>query len=76
MLRYASDYDSLVSGFHWQIPERYNIGVDVCDRWAEADPERPAILDVAADGQVTVFSYRDLREASNRLAKARPDRQQ
>jgi acetyl-CoA synthetase len=70
MLRSASDYETLVSGFRWKIPERYNIGVDVCDRWAEADPDRPAILDVAPDGQVTVFSYRDLREASNRLASA------
>ena len=56
MLRPASDYETLVSGFRWRIPERYNIGVDVCDRWAEADPDRPAILDVAADGQVTVCS--------------------
>jgi acetyl-CoA synthetase len=70
MLRSATDYATLVSSFHWKVPERYNIGVDVCDRWAEADPDRPAILDVAADGQLTVFPYRDLREASNRLAHA------
>jgi acetyl-CoA synthetase len=70
MLCSASDYDALVSGFHWRIPERYNIGADVCDRWAEVDPDRPAILDVAADGQVTAFSFHDLRDASNRLANA------
>src|SRR3712207_7436893 len=35
MLNPAPDYDTLVRQFRWQIPERYNIGVDVCDRWAD-----------------------------------------
>ena len=46
MLPPAPDYDSLVAAFRWRIPERYNIGVDVCDRWAAAEPERPAILEI------------------------------
>jgi acetyl-CoA synthetase len=70
MLNPAPDYDTLVRQFRWRIPERYNIGVDVCDRWAAADPGRPAILDVGADGQVTAFTYGALRETSNRLANA------
>ena len=32
--------------FRWPFRERYNIGVDVCDRWAASEPERPAILEV------------------------------
>jgi len=70
MLKPASDYDSLIAQFRWQIPARYNIGIDVCDRWAAVAPDRPAILDVAADRQVTVLTYGALREASNRLAQA------
>jgi acetyl-CoA synthetase len=68
MLPDIRDYDRLVAAFRWAIPERYNIGVDVCDRWAAAEPERPAILDVAAGGQVSVTTYGRLRECSNRLA--------
>ncbi len=70
MLEPAPDYDSLVARFRWIIPERYNIGVDVSDRWAAREPERPAILDVAADAGMTVLTYGALREASNRLANA------
>ncbi|KMO29978.1 AMP-dependent synthetase [Methylobacterium variabile] len=65
-----TSYDSLVSGFRWRIPERYNIAVDVCDRWAAADPDRTAILDVGASGRVEAWSFASLREASNRFANA------
>src|SRR5829696_2267663 len=74
MLAPASDYDSLVAAFRWRIPARYNIGVDVCDRWAAAEPERPAILDVAADGHVSTLTYGELRDRSNRLANALRER--
>jgi len=68
MLDPAPSYDDLVARFRWRIPERYNIGVDVCDRWAAVDPARPAILDVSADGRVTAFSFGEMRDLSNRLA--------
>ena len=68
MLAPAPDYDTLVSQFRWTIPARYNIGVDVCDRWAAVEPGRPAIIDVGPDGRVTPFTYGEMRDASNRLA--------
>src|SRR6516165_6565652 len=64
----ARDYDALYRSFRWQVPARYNIGVDVCDRWAAAEPGRTAIFDVRADGAVEEVGYGALREASNRLA--------
>jgi acetyl-CoA synthetase len=64
----ARDYDALYRSFRWQVPARYNIGADVCDRWAAAEPGRIAILDVRLDGAVAEVSYGALREASNRLA--------
>src|SRR2546430_4368690 len=66
----ARDYGALYRSFRWQIPARYNIGVDVCDRWAEIDPARTAIFNLGADGAVEQVSYGALREASNRLANA------
>ena len=62
------DYDTLYRAFRWQVPERYNIGVAVCDRWAERDPRRLAILHVRPDGRADEVSYGWLRETSNRLA--------
>jgi acetyl-CoA synthetase len=70
MLEQAADYDRLFAAFRWRIPERYNIGADVCDRWARSEPNRVAIMDVAADGRVANLTYGELRDRSNRLANA------
>src|SRR6185312_5583131 len=68
MLPAASTYDELTRKFRWQIPPRYNIGVDVCDKWAARDPSRLAILDVRADGREQRITFGALRDMSNRLA--------
>jgi len=68
MLGPASDFDTLTRQFRWAVPARYNIGVDVCDRWAAADPHRPAILHVQADGRIDEIGYGWLRDTANRLA--------
>jgi acetyl-CoA synthetase len=64
----ARDYEALYRSFRWRLPAHYNIGVDVCDRWAEIEPGRTAIFDVGADGAVEEIDYAALREQSNRLA--------
>src|SRR5258708_11258774 len=66
----AREYGALYRSFRWQIPAFYNIGVDVCDRWAGIDPTRTAIFNLRADGTVEEVSYGALRDASNRLANA------
>ncbi|HZL39083.1 MAG TPA: acyl-CoA synthetase [Pseudolabrys sp.] len=64
----SRDYDANYHQFRWQVPARYNIGVDVCDRWADAEPSRLAILHVRPDGSEDAITYGWLRETSNRLA--------
>ena len=68
MLPLIRDYDELRRQFRWQIPERYNIGVDVCDRWAAADPQRTAIIHVHSDGRQDEISFGWLKDTSDRLA--------
>src|SRR5665811_1577252 len=63
-----NNYDDIYRQFRWQVPARYNIGVDVCDRWAQAEPNRLAILHVRPDGGEDAITYGWLRETSNRLA--------
>ena len=65
-----TDHEALRAAFRWRIPERYNIAVDVCDRWAAVVPERPAILEVSGDWRVEAVSFGWFREHSNRLAHA------
>lgn len=69
MLPDADDYPSLLERFAWRIPERYNIGVDVCDRWADGSG-RLALIDEREDGSVTHYTFDDLKAASNRLANS------
>lgn len=61
-------YDRLVAAFRWDLPARLNMATQVCDLWADRDPERVAIIDLSA-GREEV-SYRALRAMSERLALA------
>jgi acetyl-CoA synthetase len=67
MLPSARDYDTVYRQFRWNIPARYNIGVDCCDKWAAQEPERLAILNIR-DGRQDNVTFGWLRETSNRLA--------
>jgi acetyl-CoA synthetase len=68
MLPDASTYEELCARFRWEIPQRYNIGVDICDRWADKDPSRIALEYVTQSGATARYSFGDLKGLSNRLA--------
>lgn len=67
MLTKSPLYDSLVTGFVWDIPMTYNIGVDVCDKWAETDPNRTAIIDLTEASRRDI-SFAELKKLSDNLA--------
>lgn len=74
MLVRGESYDEVRRAFAWAIPARYNIGVDVCDKWAAADPARLALIHKRRAGQpgpeVIRYTFADLARLSNRLANA------
>ncbi len=70
MLEKKETYDSTYEHFEWQIPGRYNIGVDICDKWADCDPERIALIDVGPNGKREKVSFGRLKIKSNQLANA------
>jgi acetyl-CoA synthetase len=70
MLVPARTYEETRAAFRWQIPVRYNIGADVCDRHAAARPDATALIFENEDGRVERFSFRDLRRLTNRFANA------
>ena len=67
MLPEIRDYASLYKAFAWQIPARFNIASVCCDRWAQTQPDKPAIIDMRADGMETV-TFGQLRARANRFA--------
>ena len=68
MLTPGPDIASLRKGFTWDIPERYNIGVDICDKHAARNPDRCAIIDVDVDGKAREVSFGDLSAQAARLS--------
>ena len=67
MLEPAASYEEACARFRWRVPERYNIGVDICDRHAESGAGT-ALIYVQQDGKVREVSFTELKRASNRLA--------
>ena len=60
-------YAEIYGQFSWNIPGYYNIGVDVCDKWAN-EKSRLALIYLAPDGKAQRYTYQDLKIRSNQLA--------
>ncbi len=67
MLDASQTYEQSLKTFQWKFPEPYNMGWDVCDKWADVEPERTAIIDLTSDERHDV-SFAELKSKSNRLA--------
>lgn len=50
------------------IPEHFNFAYDVMDQWAEEKPEKLALLWTNDEGECIRFSFKDLKEQSDRAA--------
>ena len=61
-------YEQLIDAFEHDVPDQFNLVTYLCDRWAEADPNRVAVHALGADGTETRYTYGDLRRDANRLA--------
>ncbi len=65
----AKTYDEIYNNFRWQISERYNMGVEICDRHAD-DPSRVALIYVDIDGSVKEYTFQQIKRYSNQLGNA------
>src|SRR6202034_4232157 len=60
-------YDQYYASFRWNIPARYNIAADVCDRHA-GDPGRVALIGEDSDGKAWKITFREVQRKANQLA--------
>ncbi|HMK37566.1 MAG TPA: acyl-CoA synthetase [Desulfomonilaceae bacterium] len=67
MLKPGKTYEQVYEAFRWEVPEFYNIGVDVCDKWAHEE-HRVALIYEKQRGQVETYSFSQLKKLSNQLA--------
>ena len=68
MLPQGESYEEVRERFRWQVPERYNIGVDCADRWAATEPDRVALIEAKSDGGRRNVAFGELAALSNRFA--------
>ncbi len=67
MLSSGATLEEVRNQFSWDIPEQYNMAVDVCDRWAISAPDQVAIIYDRGE-QIEEVSFAELRDRANRLA--------
>jgi acetyl-CoA synthetase len=69
MLPIAQDYATLYKSFHWNVPARYNIGIDACDKWADGSG-RLALIHETRHGEETRYTFDELKTLSDQFANA------
>jgi acetyl-CoA synthetase len=65
----TDSYDELYASFRWRIPETYNLGVDLCDKWVDGS-HRTALIYETTGGETREYSFSDLKSWSDRFANA------
>ncbi|MBQ7365965.1 MAG: AMP-binding protein [Spirochaetaceae bacterium] len=63
-----TDYSELKDNFSIEIPENFNFAYDVVDEYARMEPNRTALVWCDDNGGERVFSFQDLKTASNKTA--------
>ncbi|RZT94157.1 acetyl-CoA synthetase [Advenella incenata] len=67
MLTRHATYAATVSATHWNVPQHYNIGVDVCDKWADGTG-RLAIIHEKSPADIQYYTFDQLKAYSNQFA--------
>ena len=61
-------YEEFKGKFTINVPEDFNFGYDVVDAWADAEPEKRALVWVNEEGEEHVFTFTDIKAMSNQVA--------
>ena len=61
-------YDDFMQNFKVNVPERFNFGYDVVDRWAETQPNKKALLWTNDRGEKIQFTFADIKRESDKTA--------
>lgn len=60
--------DGILNRFEVNAPDNYNFGYDIIDKFGELEPDRPALLHVDLQENVTKFTYKQLSDLSTQAA--------
>ena len=68
MLPNLPTYEEIYREFRWHIPEYFNIGEAICEKFAVKEPERIALIGWNCEGKADNYTYGQMHERSNSLA--------
>ena len=68
MLIQKPTYGQTHQEFKWEIPKNYNIGVDVCDKWADGSG-RLALIQEKSPTDISRYTFDQLKQYSNQFAR-------
>ncbi len=63
-----ASYEDFVHNYSLNIPEGFNFGFDVVDEWANAEPEKLALVWCDDHGNEATFTFSDISRMSNMAA--------
>lgn len=63
-------YDAMCREFKWQLPETFNFGRDVVDRFAQSNPDKLALIACDEQGNEQRFTFEQISHLSNQFANA------
>ena len=61
----SPSYDEICAGHRWEVPARYNIAADVCDKHAR---DKPAMVWESFDGSTRELVWGELQDLANQAA--------
>lgn len=63
-----SSYNDFMTNFKVNVPENFNFGYDVVDKWAETHPDKKALLWTNDKGECRQFTFADIKRESDKTA--------
>ena len=63
----SATYDEVCAAHRWEVPERYNIAADVCDKHPR---DKPAMVWESFDGSIRELTWGELQDLANQAAHA------
>ena len=70
MLPELQTYEKIFQQFRWKIPEYFNMGNDICAKFARKQPRRTALISWQENKPLKLITYEELHNKSNALANA------
>ncbi len=61
----TQSYETMCAAHRWDVPERYNIAADVCDKHAR---DKPAMVWESFDGSIRELDWGELQDLANQAA--------